>query len=158
MWCKLKSVRTIESVRPFELFFSTVWFVLQLLVCVLLLAIVQQQVYCDYNPHDYNLDLKKFEYFKYPPYRGNQRPVQDASVAEKAIAVVKYFHNLLAGHPIQQRKYYVPFDPNRGLQMRDAYQRQFGYRGENLIALVGNGYSPKALRYYGAIGKHFGKY
>ncbi|XP_035793082.1 uncharacterized protein LOC118467120 [Anopheles albimanus] len=136
MWCKLKS----------------------LLVCVLLLAIVLQQVYCDYNPHDYNLDLKKFEYFKYPPYRGNQRPVQDASVAEKAIAVVKYFHNLLAGHPIQQRKYYVPFDPNRGLQMRDAYQRQFGYRGENLIALVGNGYSPKALRYYGAIGKHFGKY
>lgn len=129
----------------------------QIVVWIVLLAVVQQ-VYCFYNPFDYNLNLQKFEYFKYPPNGKRGPPVRDASVAQKALAVVSYFHNLIAGHPVQEMRYYIPFDPNRAQQLRGAYQRQFGYRGENLIALIGNGYSPQALRYYGAIGKDFGKY
>uniref|UniRef100_A0A182T8F1 Uncharacterized protein n=1 Tax=Anopheles maculatus TaxID=74869 RepID=A0A182T8F1_9DIPT len=129
------------------------------IVCWIVLLAVVQQVCCFYNPFDYNLNFQKFEYFKYPPH-SKRLPQRggDASVAQKAIAVVTYFHNLLAGHPVQEQRYYIPFDPNRALQLRGAYQRQFGYRGENLIALIGNGYSPQALRHYGAIGKDFGKY
>ncbi|XP_050072719.1 uncharacterized protein LOC126560812 [Anopheles maculipalpis] len=130
------------------------------IVCWIVLLTVAQQVYSFYNPFDYNLNLQNFEYFKYPPPHGKRLPPQrgDASVAQKAIAVVTYFHNLIAGHPVQEMRYYIPFDPNRAMQLRGAYQRQFGYRGENLIALIGNGYSPQALRHYGAIGKDFGKY
>ncbi|KFB44424.1 AGAP005315-PA-like protein [Anopheles sinensis] len=126
-------------------------------VWTICLLVAVQQVHSFYNPYDYNLNLQNFEYFKYP-YQGKHSPPREASVAQKALAVVSYFHTLLAGHPVQEKRYYIPFDPNRGQQLRGAFQRQFGFRGENLIALIGNGYSPKALRYYGAIGKDFGKY
>lgn len=34
------------------------------------------------------------------------------------------------------------FDENSGLQARDVYQKLYGYRGENLIADLGNGKRP----------------
>ncbi|XP_035906805.1 uncharacterized protein LOC118509773 [Anopheles stephensi] len=146
-----------DKLRRCAVCFSNGFIAMKSIVCWIVLLAVVQQVYSFYNPYDYNLNLQKFEYFKYPPH-GKRLPQRDASVAQKAIAVVTYFHNLLAGHPVQEQRYYIPFDPNRAMQLRGAYQRQFGYRGENLIALIGNGYSPQALRHYGAIGKDFGKY
>lgn len=47
------------------------------------------------------------------------------------------------------------FDPDFGKKYRAAYQRQFGYRGENLVAMIGNGYSRKQLEHYGALGKDY---
>ncbi|KAG7296532.1 hypothetical protein JYU34_020321 [Plutella xylostella] len=35
------------------------------------------------------------------------------------------------------------FDPNGGKNGREEYQRRFGYRGENLIADLGNGYGAR---------------
>ncbi|XP_062550015.1 uncharacterized protein LOC134214711 [Armigeres subalbatus] len=111
---------------------------------------------------NYNLNIQSFQnfqFFKYPgkltPYGvrpGNHNP----SWSQKAAAVFKYFKDVAVGPPM--RNYGVRFDEKRALRLRSAYQKQFGYRGENLVALIGNGHSPQELRYYGAIGRDFGPY
>lgn len=108
---------------------------------------------------NYNVDLQKFQFFKYPgrltPYGvrpGNRNP----SFAQKAAAVFTYFRKLAIGPPMQN--FGVRVNQNRALHLRAAYQKQFGYRGKNLIALIGNGHSLQELRYYGAIGRDFGPY
>nr|XP_029730062.1 uncharacterized protein LOC115267288 [Aedes albopictus] len=107
----------------------------------------------------YNLDLQNFKFFKYPgrltPYGvrpGNPNP----SLTQKAAAIFRYFKKLAIGPPMQN--YGVKVNQRRALHLRAAYQKQFGYRGKNLIALIGNGHSPQELRYYGAIGRDFGPY
>ncbi|XP_055629421.1 uncharacterized protein LOC129770546 [Toxorhynchites rutilus septentrionalis] len=130
-------------------------------VFTLLISIVLMAILVEGNPTAdfYNLDAHNFNYFKYPARpttRYGLRQVDpDPSLGQRAKAVYTYFRNLLLGHPIQQNTYNIMFDPDRALRLRGAYQRQFGVRGENLIALIGNGYSPSELRYYGAVGREF---
>ncbi|XP_039452015.1 uncharacterized protein LOC120430953 [Culex pipiens pallens] len=117
-----------------------------------------------YPPDFYNLDIQNFRFFKHQgrppqPVRYGVRPIYpEPSLPEKGKAVYTYFRNLFLGHPVQQNTYQIVFDPERGQRLREAYQRQFGYRGENLIAYIGNGHSPRELRYHGAIGREFGRY
>ncbi|XP_053686926.1 uncharacterized protein LOC128736467 [Sabethes cyaneus] len=130
--------------------------VMILSIVVLLITIVEGTLP---RPNFYNLDLENHEYFKYPGRltKYGLRPGNtDPSFAQRAKAVYGYFRNVLLGHPIQKNTYNIPVDPKRGLQLRAAYQRQFGYRGQNLVALIGNGHTPQELRYYGAIGRDFG--
>lgn len=71
---------------------------------------------------------------------------------QKANAIGTYFTNVLLGNNWQPQiiSPYV-FDPDFGKKWQNNFRKQFGYRGENLIALLGNGYSRNALIYYGAI-------
>ncbi|XP_058828434.1 uncharacterized protein LOC131688262 [Topomyia yanbarensis] len=133
--------------------------VLKILVSVVLWTTVAEGNFIN-PPNFYSLDLKNFQYFKYPgrltPH--GVRPIYpEPSLAQRVKAIYRYFRTVYLGHPIQRNIYNIPVDPKRGLQLRAAYQRQFGYRGENLIALIGNGHSPQELRYYGAIGRDFSK-
>lgn len=70
---------------------------------------------------------------------------------QKAKAVGTYFTNVLLGNNWQQQISPYVFDPNFGKKWQNHFRKQFGYRGENLIALLGNGYSRNALIFYGAI-------
>nr|XP_055612399.1 uncharacterized protein LOC129758799 [Uranotaenia lowii] len=111
-------------------------------------------------PDFYNLDIGNFQFFKkpgHPTWYGVRQLQPKLSLTEQAKAMFTYFGRVLLGHPLQQNTYNIPFDPERGLRLRQAYQRQFGYRGENLIALIGNGPSPRELRHYGVIGRDFGR-
>ncbi|XP_055526750.1 uncharacterized protein LOC129719456 [Wyeomyia smithii] len=130
---------------------------LRILVFVVLLATIVKGSLK--KPNFYSLDVKNFQYFKYPgrlTAHGVHPIHPDPTFAQRVKAIYEYFRNVWLGHPIQRNIYNIPVDPKRGLQLRAAYQRQFGYQGENLIALIGNGHSPQELRYYGAIGKDFG--
>jgi hypothetical protein len=74
---------------------------------------------------------------------------------EKTQAVWSYVRKLLFGYPGQRESQQWIFDPEVSVKRRQAFEKQFGYRGENLIALIGQGYSRKELIYYGAINKDF---
>lgn len=83
------------------------------------------------------------------------RTAATRSILQKAKAISVYVSNVLFGHPGQQQLMAFVFDPEFGKKWQPAFQRQFGYRGENLIALLGNGYSRQALVHYGAIDRDF---
>ncbi|KXJ83556.1 hypothetical protein RP20_CCG004521 [Aedes albopictus] len=103
-----------------------------------------------------NLDIRDFEFFKYPGVltpNGIRYGDHNPTISQKAKAVFKYFKYVFIGSPMPDSGY--EFDVQKALNLRDAYQKQFGYLGENLVALVGNGYSAQQMRHYGAIGRDF---
>lgn len=103
-----------------------------------------------------NLDIHEFKFFKYPGVltpNGIKYGDHNPTVTQKAAAIYKYFKNIFIGVPMPDSGY--KFDEDRALSLRDAYQRRYGYLGENLVALVGNGYSARDMLRYGAIGRDF---
>lgn len=105
------------------------------------------------------MDLANYRYFKYPQNgQKSARLRMPESTAEyhlkRARAVFNYAGSVLFGSKYQRQVSRYVFDPEFGLKWRGAFNRQFGYRGENLIALLGSGRSKQELMYYGAIGRN----
>ncbi|KAL5286050.1 hypothetical protein ACFFRR_007623 [Megaselia abdita] len=105
-----------------------------------------------------NVDLANFQYFKYPSkmylYGAKAMvvdPITDHFARKKA--VVTYFRNILFGNPDHNIPTKIVFDPDFGKKWAPYFEGHFGKRGERLIELLGKGYSPEKLRYYGAISK-----
>ena len=108
-----------------------------------------------------NADLTNFHYFRLPGEKvGLNVPnaANELGPLEKTRAVYTYFRNLLLGHPSHSARYIFVFDPEKAKQLRPLYQRQFGKKGENLVALIGQGYPRDLLEYYGAVGKNFERF
>lgn len=78
-------------------------------------------------------------------------PISDHFARKKA--VLTYFRNILFGNPAHNIPTKIVFDPNFGEKWAPHFERHFGKKGERLIELLGKGYSPEKLRYYGAIPK-----
>lgn len=97
-----------------------------------------------------NVDLSMFKYFKYQAPRQNQI-TQDASIIVKAKAMITYATDVLFGNSAESPEIQIHFDPQFGQRWRRRYERQFGLRGVNLVALLGQGYSKEELSYYGAM-------
>lgn len=70
---------------------------------------------------------------------------------DKTKAVLEYSRNVLIGKPVNNQQFTFRFDPEFGKRWAPEFQRHYGYRGENLIALLGSGRSFKELAYYGVI-------
>lgn len=99
-----------------------------------------------------NVDLFTFKYFKYPASRNHQNQVtQDVSVIVKAKAMITYAADVLFGNSPASPEIPIDFDPGFGERWRQRYERQFGRRGVNLVALLGQGFSKEELSYYGAM-------
>lgn len=95
-----------------------------------------------------------FKYFKYPTGRSQQNQItQDASALVKAKAMITYAADVLFGNSPDTAEIPINFDPQFGQHWRQRYERQFGRRGVNLVALLGQGYSKEELSHYGAMSK-----
>jgi hypothetical protein len=112
---------------------------------------------CEATIDTSNLDLKNYQFFKYPTYR-QQISLPPPNLLQKTKAVLSFTHRLLFGMPVLTQNQQWVFEPNVDEKKRKIFQKQFGYRGENLIALIGRGYPRKALIYYGAINKDFANF
>lgn len=106
------------------------------------------------------VNLQTFDYFRYPTPSG-RLPVTPTTTSSsylqdrvnRGFSILQYFRSVLVGTPWLTQEQPVSFDPNAGKRNAVTFQRQFGRRGENLIALLGAGYSPDQLAYYGAVHK-----
>lgn len=104
-----------------------------------------------------NVDLLKFQYFKFPKmhlHRGKAAVADTITdhIAKKK-AVLTYFRNVLFGNPTHNIPTRIVFDPDLGIKLAPYFEKHFGKKGERLIELLGKGYSPEKLRYQGVIPK-----
>lgn len=109
------------------------------------------------------MDLVNFKYFKYPQADQTRQhsyyknaipqttPQSNASPTAKVTAMFKYFSGVLFGNLAGGEEIPIKFDPQFGSKWRPYFERQFGYRGKNLIELLGKGYKKSDLVQYGAI-------
>lgn len=118
-----------------------------------------------------NLDVMKFEYFKYPPattqrpiffrdthgrlYSIRKKPDQPVSKLEdsknRAKAVFVYFRNLLMGIHKHRQKSPHFIDPEIKPEKSEKFQARHGKFGEKLVELLGQGHSHENLVRAGVI-------
>lgn len=101
-----------------------------------------------------------FKYFKYPTDGGGGGVVKylnqyrnsapDANVLVKAKSMAKYVASVLFGNLPGTEEIPVVFHPDAGARLRPHFERHFGQRGANLVALLGKGYSKDDLKRFGA--------
>lgn len=109
-----------------------------------------------------NLDLKNYEYFKYPKttvkpffvkHRGTlysikkipDPPTKLEDTVNRGKAVVTYFRNLAFGNPAERVNEKLILDPDYGRKYSNEYQSKHGRFGENLVDLLGSGPSREEL-------------
>lgn len=94
------------------------------------------------------VDLINFPYFRYSEQK-NTNNNAELSTLETGLnslnAVSTYFRNLILGADWTRQNLQISFDPEAGRKNSIGYQRYYGHLGENLIALVGEGYNPERI-------------
>jgi hypothetical protein len=117
-----------------------------------------------------NLDLTKFQYFKYKPIvtskplffvtkggelisvqRKPEKPTKLQDTVNRVKAVFTYFRNLLFGNPKHKIRSDIDFPPERAEKLSSKYQQKYGKFGKNLIDFLGSGPSLEKLKKAGAI-------
>lgn len=98
-----------------------------------------------------NLDLGNVKFFKYPQQTrtgetvyGRHQPfniINPVDNFNRAKAMLTYFADVLLGGSKYNRETAVYFHPDTAYKSRSEFQKQFGHRGERLIAALGNGFN-----------------
>jgi hypothetical protein len=63
----------------------------------------------------------------------------------RVIGTLRNFWDLLVAPETTRAIQNVSFDPDAGISFRDNYQNLFGYRGMNLVEMLGQGYTREQL-------------
>ncbi|KAG4073262.1 hypothetical protein HA402_008608 [Bradysia odoriphaga] len=119
---------------------------LNLLFCSSLVSFAITEATLDLS----NLDLRNVKFFKYPQQirtgeiiYGRHQPfniIDPFDNFNRVKAMMAYFAEVILGGAKYQRDIAVHFHPDTGAKSRYNYQQKFGYRGERLIAALGNGF------------------
>lgn len=73
------------------------------------------------------------------PHVEQQQSTEDVGALTKLRAIFGYFGRVLFGNLPNVADVPLKFDPEAAYRLREKYQRRFGYRGEQLIELLGKG-------------------